>query len=85
MSKPDTPVIWDRLIMTFPLSGIEEAGERIFIRETADPHVTIEKKFIRMNDRSDMEWRHDTLEDAVRVALSNSGWGTFRIVDITNV
>ncbi len=80
----EVPGTYERLIMTFPLNGYTQDGEKIFILDnehglTAD----VEFKYVRQMHHG-ARFNHDTLEDAIRVALNNSGWGQFRITDVTD-
>lgn len=80
-----TPGIEPRLIMAFPLNGELDIGERIHLLE--DEHgnqADVPCPFLRTSDRYASAWVHDTLASAMRVALNNSGWGTFQIKDVTN-
>lgn len=75
--------ITPRLVVMFPLNGYEHAPcERIYLLEYEGLEADIPCPFLRRGTHGDT-WVHDTLADAMRVALSNSGWGAFKIENVT--
>lgn len=73
---------WDRLIMTFPLNGVETDGVRIYMHENDASDSFTNNYFVLVNDQGGSRFEHRTLAGALRWALSNSGWGTYSIKEV---